>query len=293
LAGLLREQNAILRKRAFAALGSIRTAVARSAQAPLCRLAARIADTDGPKAGRRVLLAIAGDQGGAAPNLLPTQILLNEDGRMVTNYRVNPRPLPETLSVVFLLPRPESEGESQAAAALSCLPWKRPTDLWACTYYTSGATPLKPEENPPRFQAAADAIGAEFDRVPPQASCLDIWRSIWRSVEMDTAPVFGKRQLMIFGDGRTASAAGEDVVAAVAAAHAGVYVISPGPDPALEEFCRRVNGVFRDETAIVDSYLDPLAQYEIQYQAPAPEGRALKIRLHGPFARGEVTISHP
>ena len=60
LAGLLRETHAVIRKRAFAALGSIRAAVAVSApraRMPAC--AARLLDSETGRPVRRVLLGVA------------------------------------------------------------------------------------------------------------------------------------------------------------------------------------------------------------------------------------------
>jgi HEAT repeats len=290
LAGLMRDSNAILRKRAFSALGCIRAAVARQGQRT-CRMAAQFADGD-QKGSRRLSLAVASEGKGPAPEILPTNILLWEDGQMVTSYRVSERPLPETNSVVFLRPVPVDGAPSWSATALECLPWRRPSDLWACSYYAAEVAEMATvEDASPHFQSSPDLIAAEFARMPQRGACPDLWHAIWQAVDAGT--MLGKRHLIIFSNGRTRSAAGGELVAAVAAARAGVHVITQGPDPRLEEFCRKVNGVLWDRSLLVDAYVSLLARYEVVYQPPAAEGRSLKIRLHAPEARGEVTLPIP
>jgi hypothetical protein len=239
-----------------------------------------------------VSLAVASEGKGVAPEILPTQILLWEDGQMVTSYRVAERTLPETNSVVFILPLARGGAQAAAkAAALECLPWKRPSDLWACSYYEVGPGEMAMmEENPPRFHSNPGAIAAEFGKTPERGS-PDVWHAIWYAV--DAASIIGKRQLIVFGDGITASGAGSELIAAVAAARAGVQVITSGPDRRLEEFCRKVNGVLWDRSLVVDAYLNLLARYEVVYQPPAPGGKTLRIRLHAPGSRGELTIPVP
>jgi hypothetical protein len=290
LAALMRDPNAILRKRAFAALGSIRSAIAKLPSAP-CRMAAQFADCDAAKGARRLSLAVVADGKGMAPDLLPTHILLWEDGQMVTSYRVTERALPETNSVVFIVPKVRGGVPPAAAAALECLPWKRPSDLWACSYYETAPQEMAMlEENPPRFASSPEAIAAEFAR-PAERGSPDVWHAIWHAVDADT--IVGKRQLIVFGDGGTTSGAGGELVSAVAAARAGVQVIAGGEDRRLESFCRKVNGVLWDSSQVVDAYVNLQARYEIVYQPPAPGGQSLRLRLHAPEARGEVTVPVP
>jgi hypothetical protein len=291
LAGLMRDPNAILRKRAFSALGNIRAAMGKLGQTP-CRMAAQFVDGEGQKGTRRLSLAVASQGKGLAPDILPTQILLSEDGQMVTGYRVTERVLPETNSVVFILPLPRDGLQSWSATALECLSWKRPSDLWACSYYTAAPTEMAmTEEASPRFLTNPEAIAAEFGRTPQRAGSSDVWHAIWQAVDAGT--ILGKRQLIVFSDGKTTSGAGGELIAAVAAARAGVQVITSGPDRRLEDFCRKVNGVLWDKSLVVDAYVNLLAKYEIVYQPPIPDGQTLKIRLHAPEVRGELTLPIP
>jgi hypothetical protein len=288
LAVLMRDPNTILRKRAFSALGSIRAAVGKLAQAP-CRMGARFAEVETQKGGRRLLLAFASQGKALSSEILPTHFLLWEDGQMVTSYRVTVRPRHETNSVVFIMPLPEDGGPSWSEMALECLPWKRPSDLWASSYYAAGAAEMSMTEDAPLcFQNSPETIAAGFGRAPQRAGNPDLWHAIWSAVEAGT--VVGKRHLIVFSDGKTTSGAGHELITAVAAARAGVHVVTAGPDRRVEEFCRKVNGVLCDTSTLVDSYINLQPGFEIVYQPPAPEGRSLRIRLHAPEARGDLTI---
>jgi HEAT repeat protein len=288
LAALMRDPNSILRKRAFSALGSIRSEVSKLGQTP-CRMAAQFVDAEGQKGTRRVSLAVAGEGKGPAPGILPTQVLLWEDGQMVTSYRVTERPLPETNSIVFILPFPAEGVPSWNATALECLPWKRPSDLWACSYYAVDQPEMATmDETAARFLSSPDAIAAEFGKTPQRAHNQDVWHAIWQAVEAGS--IVGKRQLIVFSQGNVTSGAGHELISAVAAARAGVQVITSGPDRRLEDFCRKVNGVCWDASLMVDAYVSMLAKYEIVYHSPGPGAQALKIRLHAQEVRGELTL---
>ncbi len=287
LAALLREPNATIRKRAFAALGNIRSSVAQSHTGPRWRLAARLLEPESSRSMRRLLLGAVAEDSLALPDLLPTQILLNEDGRSIVQYRVTERPLPETQSLVFVLPR------SGAGPALECLPWKRPSDLWAGVYYNREGVPAAASMDCiPRFQSAAEAIAADWERIPPALACADLWGAIAAAVSMESNSLAGKRRLIVFSEAVPRRAPGDEVISAVAAAQAFVQVISPGRDPVMEEFCRRVNGAFwpGGEQSVLPAYFNLFTRYEVAYQPPDPDAHALKIRLHGPGLCAETRI---
>ena len=93
---------------------------------------------------------------------MPTQILLNEDGHGVCGLPVTERPVPETMSIVFLLPRVGGD----AAARVFALEARG--DLWAAVYYTrdTPAPSLLTVSGAPRFQSNPEAIVADLERVP-------------------------------------------------------------------------------------------------------------------------------
>jgi hypothetical protein len=282
VAGLLRDPNAVVRKRAFAALGGIRAFISQAARGPRCRVSARLLDPEPGKPVRRIMLGVAG----GGPPLLPTQICVAEDGEPVIRYRVIERPLPETMSVVFLIPR------SAANPAAACLPWKRPQDLWACVHYTREMPGvLPPHDTGPRFNSTPEAVNIALDRVPPAAECLDLWNSLAAAVNPDTGG--GKRHVILFSETADRPAPPDELRAAVAAGQAFVQVISTVPDATLEDFCRSIGGLFRpaSENAAVEAYLTLSLRYEISYQPVNPDARVLKIRTHGPEMLAETTLT--
>ena len=299
---MLRDVSATVRNRAFSSLGRLRAVAAKAAHVPPCRLAARL-DVLAPgseAAGetRRLLLAVTGHDGWMGPSLSPTQVVLSEDGKIVTHYRATEKALPETLSVVFLLPA--SCAPSARAAALACLPWKRPSDLWACDFYQPDAAHEAGAQHfSPRFQASADLIQPEFARIPLRFQPWDLWSAIRRCVAPENASVPDAQQLIIIAPARTRGAAAEELVAAVSAARAFVQVIAPGPDPALEQFCKKVGGLLwiadqaGQSEAVVHAYLQQLVRFEIAYETANADARTLKVRLHGRSIRGETEVLLP
>jgi hypothetical protein len=248
VAGLLRETNAVVRKRAFAALGSIRASVHQALAGPKWRLSARLIDPDLAK--RRILLGI-----GPGPTLLPTQIFVSEDGVPVQRYRVVERPLPETMSVVFITPR------SAAFSLSACAKWKRPSDLWL--------TLPRPDDG------------------------LDVRQSLAVAVNPETAGLVGKRNIILFNNAVDRPAPGRALPAAVVAGQCFVQILSSGPDPVVEEFCRSVGGLFRlhTEASLAEACVALFGKYEICYQSPNPEARSAKVRVHGPGMSAETSVA--
>lgn len=278
VASLLSEPNVVVRKRAFAALGSIRSAIAQIARGPVRRITARLLESEPGR--RRVALAVSG-----CPALLPTQIFVAEDGEPVLRYRVSERQLPETTSVVFLVPR-----TSQNPAA-ACLPGKRPQDLWACIYYAA-ETSESGSADSLRFQSSPEAVAANLEQIPPASECSDLWDSIAAAVHPELGG--GKRHVIVFSNPAEERAEPTDELhAAVIAGQAFVQVVSAGPDPVLEDFCRLIGGLFRlsSEDAAVDAYLTLSARYEVSFQVLNPAARELKFRALG--AETTLTISSP
>jgi tellurite resistance protein len=287
LAGLLREPHGVIRKRAFAALGSIRTAVAQAHQGQPWRLFGRMLEPDAVRPGRRLIFGVAREDGTAPPTLLATQVLLSEEGENVVQYRVVDKPLPETMSVVFVLPR------SGADLVRACLPWKRPTDLWGFLYYTRevSATPAV-GDGAPRFHSSVEAIETELDRLPAANDCGDLWHNVARAVSLDSGGMVGNRKVILVNEPATRPDAGQELVSATAGAQAFVQAISFGPDRTVEDFCRRAGGLYRegDESGAIETYLNLLARHEVVYQPVNPAAQSLKVRLHGPGLYAEMRL---
>lgn len=300
LAALMREPNPVVRKRAFSALGQLRATAARGIHSPQCRLAVRSIESLAGSC--RLSLAVAGSNGGSAPNLLPTQFILSEDTRVVQSYRATNRPLPETLFVVFLMPM-KGRLEVWREAALACLPWKRPSDLWACDFYHGAASRARAKEaengaqgGPPAFQASGDSIRADFSRSTQCYDSSDLWIALRRLTDLEDGVGVANCQFIVFREDICGSPPPDDLPSALAAAQANVHVVSTAPDPVLEEFCRKSNGIFAltgssPPEAAIRTYIHLLPQYEITWQ-PTSAVRQLKIRLHGP-ASGEIALPMP
>jgi hypothetical protein len=288
LAGLLREPHGVIRKRAFAALGSIRVAVAQAHQGPPWRLFGRMLDAEPGRPGRRLTFGVARADGTIPPPLLPTQVLLTEDGQNIVQYRLQEKPLPETMSVVFVLPRSGSD------IVRACLPWKRPTDLWGLLYYTRDIAAAVPVGGgAPRFHSAPEAIETELDRVPAANDCGDLWHNVARAVAIDAGGMVGKRRVIVVNEPATRRDASDELVNGAAAAQAFMQAISFGPDRAVEDFCRRAGGLYReaDESAALETYLNLLTRYEVVYQSANAGAQSLKVRLHSPGLFAEMRLS--
>jgi hypothetical protein len=294
LASLLRDVGATVRKRAFSALGQIRAAAARESEAPSCRLAARFLDT--PTGNRRLALAVVGREGWTAPGLLPTHFILSEDARIVQSYRVTARPLAETVFVVFLLPA-SGRLDVWRQAALACFPWKRPADLWACEFYEGAvAHQAGARSGPPDFHASLKSIRSEVTRSTLSEQCRDLWRMLGRHADLETGLPVGNRQLIVFRESACTTPAPADLLHILAAARTTIHAVSTTPDPILETFCRKSNGIFtltgsNAAEAAIRTYLHLAPQYEISWR-PTARDVELKIRLHGP-ASGEIALSKP
>jgi HEAT repeat protein len=288
LANLLRETHPVVRKRAFAALGCVRSAVRHAREGAPWRLFARMLAPDAARPGKRLTFGVVREDGSAPPPLLPTNLLVSEDGQPVTQYRMVERPLPETMSIVFVLPR------AAGRAVLACLPRTRPTDLWGFVYYTRETPAGAPGgEGRPRFHSSPEAIAAELERVPPAAECADLWQSVARAVDMEGKGIAGKLRVIVLNDPAPRPSASEALAGAVVAAQAFVQTVSYGPDGAVEEFCRRVSGLYReaDDPAVVDAYLNVLARYEVSYQPVNPAAATVKLRLCGPGLYAETQLA--
>lgn len=305
LGRMLADTDGLVRKTAFAAVRRIRAAVAQVSQSTQWHLAGFSSPRD-PRGGqRRVQVALVTADSRETPRVLPVQFILSEDGQPVWSYRVSERAAPESMSVIFLLPRggfhdlaPWNQG------ALRCLNWRRPTDLW-CTvpYFSPDDIPLEiyPNLEPAVFTANAELAAAFFEQPPKWSDCSLFWGAVERSVDIGNGPVRGKRHMIVLAPVDIGKAANDTVIAAVHASRTSVQVVSTVPNPALREFCGRTGGHFllvEDKPdAIMQqislAYLSLLARYEIRYQSVCPDATALKLRVQTPVGWGETTVPFP
>lgn len=299
-----RLQDAVptVRRRAFRALAKVKEAAAKVAQAPEWRMAALFQPEHGART-RRLRLAVASAQGHGPPVILPTQFLLDEDGRPVNAYRVDEREMPAALSVAFVFPKSLGRAEPPwIKTALHALQWKRNSDLWGLETYRADAGwegESRISGGGTVFYATADTIRTTFLH-PKRASCPDIWAAIWNAVQGQDRLVRGDNRVIVFSNEPPVSAAGQGLISWVISSSTEVQVICTGDSPRLEDFCKKTRGRFlaaRGEEeaakAVEQAYLQLLARYEISYRPLSLQARALKIRAHTPSGWGELTMTIP
>jgi hypothetical protein len=300
LSGLLRDPDAAVRKRAFQALVRLRGASSKMLQQPRCQVTASLVQ---PNPYRQVRLSVVDPSGKADPDLLPTQISLWEDGCLAPDYDVVERTVsPETATIVVLLPATMRSPADAAMreAALRCLSWKRPHDLWICQFYEPDAM----------WQTGTDAAGPFALTSPNEirealstqfsdSQCPDLWRALSQVIPPEMAKIRGKHQVLLFlhqADNRVKPK--EGLIADISEWRTLVQVLSCGPDEAVEGLCRRTNGVFHRlaspaeaADAAAQLYLHQFARYDVFWRPVNPNARNLKIRVHGPSLFGEQTIA--
>ncbi len=296
LGTMMRDGHALVRKRAFAALGKIKTATAQSRKGREWKLAASLWDSSG--ALRRIRIDGGLGEEGDPPKLTPTQFQLHEDGQLVVKYQVEERVVAETLGIGFLFPQTaDSETPPWVAGALRCLPWKRPPDLWRTTFYVKSEANPEPESEQPLFTSSAEEAAAGLEQ-PVKGKCSDFWSALRSCVQAVQSAACGGRQLIVYchEDPGTPADANE-IITAVQMANIAVTAIAGMSNETLEDLCRRSQGCFRiAETSTVDrhveeAYLASLSRFLISYGPLVSGGRSLQIRVFDAAGWGETTIT--
>jgi HEAT repeat protein len=294
LGNMMRDANALVRKRAFAALGKIKSATTQSRKGREWKLAASLWDSSG--AFRRIRIDTGLGEGGDPPKLTSTQFLLQEDGQLVTKYQVEERTIADTLGIGFLFPRAaDSATPPWVAAALRCLQWKRPPDLWRTMFYAKSDPTPEPDSEQPLFTSNAEEAAAALEK---QGKCSDFWSALRSSLQALQSAACGGRQLIVYchedpGTPRDAN----EIITFVQTANIAVSAIAAVSNEALENLCRRSQGCFRiAETSdagrqVEEAYLASLSRFLISYEPLIPEGRSLQIRVFDTAGWGETTIT--
>jgi hypothetical protein len=318
LARMVGEPNISVRARAFAALAQIRTAAVQVRQAGELRIVARFQRNRWN--GRCELrVEISSKDGREQINLLPTQLILLEDGQEVVSYSVEERPAPPAMAITFVLPRTaETPGNPFQAGALHALTWKRPSDLWAVAHYIPAQRPdlhtsfvgqsidipavedAPLEGIPQRFTCDPAVAKAALEEFPPKVDCSDLWSTIRRSVQMERGPARGKRHLLVYGQSEPGTLAGyPELVSAAMAARTSVHAISWSANPALEGLCRMTQGTFQTVTSenevtvvVEEMCLSLQARYTVRYR-PTADARELRVSVNTPSGWGETSIPTP
>ena len=293
-----------VRKRAFEAVSQIKAAVALVSQGTRWHLAASLGRKDRSKSSGRVSVAVVSGDGHNHPKILPTQFILSEDGTPVLSYKVNERPLPEAMSVVFFLPRlTASVPPPWNRATRQCLSWKRQGDLWCVVpYLPEGGDDAdnRPPPEPPPYTAQPAILTQALTAIPSRAECADLWTALWTVVRPENGPPRGKRHLIVFAPLGITRVSGHGLVAGLISSRTSVQIISAEPHTALESLCSQTGGSFQlagteaeIEKLISRAYLNLLTRYDISYQPVHSEPTSLKVRVHTTAGWGEVTLPFP
>jgi HEAT repeat protein len=298
---MISDPDAVIRKRVFAALGRIKASNAQPPAGERWHAAGRMLAGESLKGLRRLMLAVAGDDMREQPKVAPLQFLLSEGAQYITSYKVSEKPLPESMSVVFVIPRSREAGDGAFhEGVLSCLRWKRPSDLWSLLPYIEtgdGEAPAPRDPEPPSFTGNADALAAALRETPKRIECTDLWTAIWRATNQDGGQSRGKRHIIVLSSAQEGRVAGHGLVANLQGGRVPIQVISSGPNEQLADLCRRTHILQRNCAGeelgemIEQAYLNLLARYEIAYQPVAAIPADLKAHVQTPVGWGETLIA--
>ena len=296
LVRMLGDASDMVRKRALAGLQRIKAA--RTRQSAVWRVAGWLGN--GADGRRRLEFAVASEAGNQ-PAIFPTQVVVSEGGRPVTEFQVEEQVAADLLSVAFVFPEaapgaPFNEGARRALA------WKRPQDLWWAVAYLSqeaeGGTRVSPREATVPFASDAREARDLFDESRERVYFLDLWSAIRRALDPECGPAEGEGRLVVFSQGGCAAPEDyEELAAAATAARISVQAVSLAPDPQLEDLCVKTGGSLRLAPSeveapglVLEAYLNLLTRYAVRYEPASPEAATVKLRIHTPEAWGECQI---
>lgn len=300
---LISEPDTMVRKRAFTALAQIKAANAQPPSGEQWHVAGRMLGGESLKGLRRLMLAVAAEGMREQPKVAPLQFMLSEGGQYITSYKVTEKPQSEAMSVAFVIPRSrEAAGGAFFQGVLSCLKWKRPSDLWSLLPYieTGDGEPPPPDDpDPPLFTSNADALSAALNDTPKRLECTDLWTAVWRATKKDGGQSRGKRHVIVLSSAGEGRIAGHGLIANLQSGRILVQAIGSGPNQQLQEFCRQThtsyrNGAEEEVVAMIEhAYLNLLARYEIAYQPVAANATVLKVHVQTNLGWAETLIAPP
>jgi hypothetical protein len=307
LARLGRDPVAAVRRRALKATNQLRTAAAQASQTPLWRISGLFMETaSGPdKDRRKLLVSVIPPDGTERIRALPTQFRLSEDGCPVLSYCVAERSVPEAVSVIFVFPRDGARPEIPwVGAALNCLNFKLASDRWACLQWASppngpGAPPGADRDDTPALSVNAKLLAFALTAPAAIEECPDLYRAMWWAVRA-ASQAEGLCRVLVVCHEIVTGGAGYKLVETLAAARGLVRVISPLPNPPIEDLCRKADiDLTTAETAdaigsaIERECIGLLASQEVTYQAVSREARRLEIGVQSPKGRGMLALAIP
>jgi hypothetical protein len=305
IAERLRDGDPMVRRRAYSALGRIKTEAAKVARTAEWRMGGCFRPAGQGDNTRRLVVALAAKDGKEVPPLLSTQFLLAEDGNPVEIYKVVEREIRQALSVAFVFPK--SAGRPEPAwleGALRALDWKSASASWGLyPYLPEGERQTAPGRAPGGeavFRSKSDAILTGLLQAGSAPSYQDLWTAVGSAVQGLDQLVRGNGRVIVFSSAEESSAASQGLISSIVTAPTAVEVVSVEGNPPLQDFCRRTHGFFRRvsgeeeiSAAIEQVYVQLLARYEISYQPVCLEARDLKIRAHTSSGWAEMALPIP
>jgi hypothetical protein len=297
---LLLEPEPVVRRRALVALGRIKQSNDACSGLPRLHVAARLAPGGKLNGRRRIVTAVAADVSKEPPRVAPLHFILSEGNQYITSYKVNERPEPEALGVVWVIPRTaDPDFKPFQEAALNCLSWKRPSDMWRVLPYLESdhrglAGPIG-ELPPPLFTASPGAAEAMLSEPAKRIDCTDLWTALWRATQT-AGNSRGQRHIFVFSRSPEIRIAGHSLIANVQNGRCDVMAVSSTENPELRKFCEHTHSSFDlvapEEVGeiIRQAYLSLQARYEITYQPLVVGPATLKLRVQSPEGCGETLL---
>jgi hypothetical protein len=298
---MISDPDVVVRKRVFAAMAQIKTANAQPPVGERWHVAGRMLAGESAKGLRRLMLAVTGEDMREQPKVAPLQFVLSEGTQYITSYNVTEKPLPESMSVVFVIPRSREAADGAfLQGVLNCLRWKRPSDLWSLLPYIEtgdGDAPAPGEPELPLFTSSAEALTASLQETPKRIECTDLWTALWRATNLDGGQSRGRRHTIVFSSAEEGRIAGHGLIDRLQGGRMPIQVITSGPNQQLAELCRLTHIMQRTCTVeelgemIEQAYLNLVARYEITYRPAAATPTDIKVHLQTPAGWGETLIA--
>jgi hypothetical protein len=294
------DSSAAVRSRAFQSALRVKAAIAQSRRCAEWRVAAKL--EAGDQGFRRVAVEAALADG-SRPDVLPTQIIITEDGHSIVDYQVEEHPRAADRLIVFVFPRPPARRTAPwFRAAVNALTWKNPPDYWAGVRYLEAAeltnAILSDEPAPLQFRSDRAQAGALFNEVGDRIYSAGFWGALRRSLEPAARFPSGQRRVIAFNSVEKEGPSDYDrIIATAAACRGSIQAISLVPNPKLEALCRDTRGEYRLVTSendvgplIEQAHLNLVMRYVVNYRSDCAAPKSLRVSINAPGGWAETQI---
>ena len=298
LGRMLGESNALVRTRAFSALGRVKAAaVIRARPNGDWVVTADFGDTSFSPTERRLFLQVRSVTGGEIAPIPGTQVTITEDSEPVVEYSLEDRGVLEQKSLIFLFPWSENPSDDPWRQALRrCYAWRRFGDFLSVLYYGT----VTPDQEPLRFvlPPAPDDPAAPL-QPPPRAECPEFKTMLRRAVAGDHVAAHGKRHIIVvnLSEAPAERTGYEQLLSAVKQSRAVVHVASTSAHADLENVSQWSEGHFRvaPETkklreTVLQLYLELTARYSAVYKPVVTAPGAVTVSVCAPTGVAETVL---